>query len=218
MKLDLRTPSIVISGAWNPMIFQAGWVAHHLFGYPLGEQVTGISLTASALGDQPIMFFDGAGIRATGPRLEIYLNDITDDVKAKAEGLVTKLLEVLNHTPVHACGMNYRFVDELNAKTKRVFENVEPLSKQLPIAAMEIKTSARDKSDEVVTVKRTLIEAENLVSIDFNFHIDNFNLDIASKIFPGAFDKFRKRAINLLKQLYDLEAEGLLCYEELQSN
>ena len=44
VKLDLRRPSIVLTGAWNPAIFQAGWILRFLFQVPDGRVEPGGAL------------------------------------------------------------------------------------------------------------------------------------------------------------------------------
>ena len=39
MNLDLRKPTIVVTGAWNPAILELGWIARYLFDVPENAQV-----------------------------------------------------------------------------------------------------------------------------------------------------------------------------------
>ena len=111
MQLDLRPPTFVVNGAWNPAIFQPFWVASHLFDIPPGEEVELVELMALiAPGQQRrINYIRGVGIAVQRSRLELFVNAVDADTKANAERVFSKLFETLPHTPFGSFGVNFQF-------------------------------------------------------------------------------------------------------------
>ena len=87
LTLDLRLPTIVITGTWNPAIFQPGWIAEHLFGVPKGQQLEMVQRITTAPQPKMTYYLASVGISVTPERLELYCNDLSGETKARAEAV-----------------------------------------------------------------------------------------------------------------------------------
>jgi len=72
MDHDLRIPTLVLAGAWNPAIFSVQWIATHLFGKKAGEMLN-VANVASGTGEQSL-YVDQIGVGALFDRLNLYCN------------------------------------------------------------------------------------------------------------------------------------------------
>jgi hypothetical protein len=70
----------VITGTWNPAIFQAGWIAEHLFGVPKGQQLEMAQRITTGPHPKSTYFYANIGISVTTERLELYCNRMADEV------------------------------------------------------------------------------------------------------------------------------------------
>jgi hypothetical protein len=74
MKLQLLRPILVFAGAWNPAVFQLGWLAKNVHGIPVGAEVRVDEVTVVEEGRPPkkINYMQALGIFVSQTRLEIY--------------------------------------------------------------------------------------------------------------------------------------------------
>ncbi len=113
MKVDLRVPTIVISGAWNPAIFQPGWIARHLFEVPEGTKKL-LAEVVTNNGERQIRYLDNVGISVVYERIEFFINSLDDECISTCEKAAINVLKTLYHTPVGPFGLNFQFCDEIN--------------------------------------------------------------------------------------------------------
>ncbi|SRR6266852_704030 len=109
MLLDLRRPTLVITGIWNPAVFQPGWIALHLFGRPKGEEVQVTQAQVMAPNLRVVNYFGEIGIGVTAQRVEFYLNNFSIENKRSLENVCIRTTELLPHTPMDAIGVNFIF-------------------------------------------------------------------------------------------------------------
>jgi len=108
MYLNLQRPLLVITGAWNPAVFQVPWMAVNLFGKKRGDTV---SVTHIQLQDRPdlLTYFGDIGIGVSQRRIDLFANNFDDNTKRALEGTCVKLIELLPHTPMDGFGANFIF-------------------------------------------------------------------------------------------------------------
>lgn len=213
MKLDLRRPTLVITGAWNPPIFQPPWAAKYLFGVPEGDQIRvnqmirvgpSESLAVSYIGD--------VGYRVSQSRVEIYLNSMERRIVEECENVCVRLIESLPHTPIRAFGVNFFVVEEdpsdLLLDSLQVTDN---LAQQYPILSQELKASIPIDNNCELNLGRQLDGGS--VVFNFNFHHENFTEINRGDTVMGSVDRYYRIAREVLQNTYDLNDVDILTHE-----
>jgi len=204
---DLRTPTLVVSGAWNPAIFQPGWIASNLLGVPKGEK---IQVAECARPDEDgqlkiISFFGDMGVSSSRQRLEVFLNSDADGIAAKGEDLVVKVLEVLPHTPIQALGINFLFVEEdPSGELIDKLKTMEGLEARYQIKQQNYASTLFIDENTDFNFFRTINEGD--VRFSLNFHAlaeDNRFQDV-----KGVIARRLKYSLDFLQDCYGLEIEG----------
>jgi hypothetical protein len=113
MKLDLRMPTVVLAGAWNPAIFQPGWIARHVFGVPAGAEIK-VTAVQMLIGQQQklVTYIRDVGFAVSSNRLEIFAVEGSESAFKAAEETTARIVELLPHTPISAYGINFHFIEE----------------------------------------------------------------------------------------------------------
>ena len=112
MKLDLRKPVFVFVGAWNPAIFQPGWIARHLFEIPEGEKVRAEAMVPTVPNQEAILYIEDIGLAVTNERVQIFVNGFDDETIQCCEQVAVQLFKTLPHTPFGSFGINFNFVED----------------------------------------------------------------------------------------------------------
>lgn len=201
MKIELRRPQIVLAGAWNPAIFQPGWIARHLHQVPKGTEVRGQQIISPPIN---VVYINGIGISASPDRVEIYSNEDCQAALDLAEQVAIRILTTLPHTPINALGVNYHFVvddpdDELLDKLKikdGIYQHYKILGENL-VSTIEID------QDSVLNFSRQ--PTSEMVEFDFNYHYGNISSDNAESILHGVLTNNITKSLEILKKLYDIE-------------
>jgi hypothetical protein len=203
MYLDLRRPTLVLLGTWNPAVFQPGWMARHLFGHPPGEQVRMDQFLVA--GDQPkiVNYIDGLGIFVSTQRLEVYLNGFGEKEIAKLEQTAVKLYETLPHTPFGNFGVNFHFVVE--APDPALFDLLtvnDSLNKSYKITEETFVAAMPLEKDVVLNLSRTV--TEKILLFDFNFHHKLQDPPSIKAALPGVIMRCHGLAVELMKNIYNI--------------
>lgn len=118
---DLSGWSIVLPGAWNPAILTPDWVAEKIFGDRSPVQVE-LGFTIGS--DERVITFSERHVmlRISAARLAVMPTMLADNALRVTSEVAVKVLQVLNHTPVHAAGVNFVFKsNELSPELQRTF-------------------------------------------------------------------------------------------------
>ena len=213
MKLDLRTPTLVFLGAWNPAIFTSKWIARYLFQKPEGERIFGSEVTIlSPIFPRRILFLDNVGIHATNEKVEIFVNADDEDVRRLAESVVTQLISTLPHTPLGGFGVNFRYLendtdDPLLDKfvTGENIEQHEKILKRVFSSTLEV--------DDGVKLNLTRHVSESEVIFDFNYHHDALNRERAGENLSGVIRRYLGLSLGTLRDIYGLDEYEVLTHE-----
>jgi hypothetical protein len=112
MKLDLRLPTVVIPGAWNPAIFSPEWIGRFVFYKKPGDLVPFFQVVFSTPPARAVMYYDVFGISPSSERVDIYANSLIRGDIEDIESKCVKILNLLPHTPISALGINFQFSEE----------------------------------------------------------------------------------------------------------
>ena len=200
MRVDLRQPTLVIAGAWNPAIFSLEWIATKILGKKENDTLKFTHVFDSA-GDS-IFYFDEIGIHASVDRLGIYCNDL--EYTEKAEETCLKILDLLSHTPVTGVGVNRMFHQEnCDAEIIDKMQTKENINTFRKVISQQLKTSIEFQPRITLNFERTL-QAGN-VTFNFNYHHAVIDAASASEQVRGAIERCCNDAFSFLKEVYGID-------------
>jgi len=167
---ELGARTIVIPGAWNPKIFTPEWITKNLTGQRDVQISIGFGLPAFDLR----LSFDEVNLILHQERLVISPIGPSDESFVRAQAISVKILTVLNHTPIIAIGVNFKFTGGCDVPDAELFE----LRDTAKISAMdyELKASAIKRTLKVpgkeidLNITVEMIDG-NKLAYDFNYHI-----------------------------------------------
>lgn len=197
---DIRLPTAVVAGHWNPHIFSIDWVAHTLFGTPDGQAV---EITQMVDGSRNVVanYLFGVGFACTAERLEIYITEATEDGAKRAEKFLFSVLDTLSHTPVSGIGFNYAFRSgEVEAQLADAFVTPEDLRSRYAVIVEDHRTRVQFDQTTLLNLSRKISRAG--AEISFNFHHDVSNAGQAKGFVEDAIWKHRVNALKILEELY----------------
>jgi hypothetical protein len=188
----------VVVGAWNPAIFQGGWITRHLFDVPAGQQVQLAQLIAPQKIPKVILYYRGLGISVSTERLELYPNDLSEEMQRLSENTLAMILEKLPHTPTGAFGVNFRFVEDApSPELLDIIDTKESLDQRYAITKQRFTSTILIDATQLTLLR---IADANAVTIDFNYQYASCKLDLLA----GVVTTCLKHATELLEEIYDL--------------
>jgi hypothetical protein len=205
MKLNVSRPALVITGLWNPAIFQPPWLAATIFKVPSGEPINFFEVVEPG---KVTHYFGELGISVPPARLELSVNTRSEAKWAELEDLALKLLETLPHTPIQGLGINFRFED--TQPDPAVIDKLwtgEGLETQFEVASTIIRSVLKfDDCD--LNLAREIVDGN--FNVDFNFHHSEMTVEKAKKVLPGSLVKGFNSSKDLLAQVYETEVEDAI--------
>ena len=148
--IDFRHPSLVVVGHWNAAILnEPGWIAKNILDVPEGEQIGldtllgGNQVGLEQVVERQIWLFEAFGLACNGQRIEMFTSDI-DNLQPLYDA-VTRLADLLPHTPTRAAGVNFyvHVTDDVASitpafETREVFDDFGHLLTQDRTDAIDI--------------------------------------------------------------------------------
>lgn len=207
LRLDLRKPIIVMTGIFNPAIFNPPWMAGHLFGMPAGQTLN--IVVADGLGPGgAAAFINGVGVSVGPNRLELFAANGEDATVDGVEATALKIVDILPHTPWGALGINFGFHDsEPPDQIEPLFVTKEKLEEKFTVNERTMTTQLASEDGSVVNIERTLNDEGFFVAI--NHHFADLNPANATALLEGKLKPERNRVIQLCKDLYGYDEVGI---------
>jgi len=208
MQLDLRKPTLVITGTWNAAIFQTGWIAHFLFDIPKNTQIRAHSLITGIPPNQlkEIIYINSTGVSASPSRVEIYANSLSAESVNLSEEIVLRLLRVLLHTPVHDLGVNFCFIEsDPTPEFVERFNTTDEIRENYRIVGQELSVKLAVFDGCVLNLKRTT--AANHVSLEFNYHFEAIRNHDLEALVRNTIIRCFEHAKELLASIYNIGEE-----------
>ncbi len=177
--------SIVILGSWNPSIFSQEWILKHLC------QPGTTNFTISFPLDDPTaprkIDFDDISIFPGRKQLLLQPQTTNIDGMKKCSIVATKILQLLMHTPVTHCGINFSF-EEKN-QLEKIF-GVLGFVDRTAIDAQKYKlegssASRKFRLTDGNVLNLMLSDNEGVGQIGFNFHYELFDIEKYRVMFEG---------------------------------
>ncbi len=209
MKIDLREPTVVIAGAFNPAIFGVGWVASEMFGIADGEQVEA-TMVADMVQQTQRAYIGKVGVMAEPLRLSVFVDDLDEATTNLAEAAIIKAAEALPHTPVAAIGINFSFtVEEPDKDIVDILRSGDGLERIGPIIQSEINSRLQIEPTVQLNFSRSIVS--DVLVMRFNYHTDLSRLSLIDQGFYGKIAHWRAHAIEVMNTIYGLgEAPEIL--------
>lgn len=215
MKLDLRRPSIVLLGAWNPAILQPGWIANYLREIPEGKDIAAQEAFFVVDGlSRSILYIDDVGITANNQRVDIFLNSFGDNEIHWAEKYVSNLVTTLKHTPLGAYGINFSFVEEdAQDELLDMLKTKDKIEQHFKILNQSLTSAIEIDANTILNFSRK--PSEESVIFEFNFHHNQIEKDNIAEQINGKIKGELEKAKEILNILYgiDMVDYGYLSHE-----
>jgi hypothetical protein len=205
MKMDLRLPTIVITGAWNANIFTPPWIGKHLFRIAEGTEVsanqiiiqTDLGLTKS------VLYIEKVGLSLAEGRLELFVEEFQDPTILKLIEVIQNVVNVLNHTPMDAIGINFSFFEETpTAEISDKLKNPDKLDQIYTIKSNKISTNFQFDSEFDLNLARSI--SGGVAKIEFNFH-RNISKEYIVSMNSNSIFKLNDAAKKILEDEYNVD-------------
>lgn len=202
LKLDTRAPLIVLVADFNPAIFQAPWIAKHLFGRAEGEQMT---LAEVLIQNGPVFisltFLEGVAINVGLNRTELFALDAQPETLERVEAVLLKMLEALPHTPLTAIGCNLSYIDDNPSEAVvDLFKTPEGFEAEGVLNVRQSGVQLQLEGGQLLNFSRVLGPQE--VRYSFNYHRAEGDSERYKEFVPGMIAKARGHSETLLQSLY----------------
>lgn len=201
--------SIVVLGAWNPSIFSPEWIEKYLIGEEEAVDIQIAFPLDDATAPRKISFKD---ISLFPGRRKM---DLIPDVPSKdnleyCASVLTKLFDLLPHTPVSGFGINFGFLENnLSQQLSDLFD----LSDEISLIANYIPKSssiARKivKEHENYSINLTFSEANGNISVKINFHFDITSTSRGKEVLEAnVVENCFNEALELLNGVYGIAVD-----------
>lgn len=200
--------SIVMLGAWNPNIFNQEWIINHIT-EPSTENITMAFPLDDPTAPRKISFED---INLFPGRKQLLLQPEEPSIEGmkKCSSILAKILNLLTHTPVTFCGINFSFEEKI------ILDKLYPLfsfddSETIPEEKYALKTSTIIRkfqlSDENI-LNLELTHKNGNFKISFNFHHTFHDIQKYCQLFQSDYiqQKFNE-SLDFCQRTYNLNIE-----------
>ncbi|NOT41199.1 MAG: hypothetical protein HOP13_11970 [Alphaproteobacteria bacterium] len=212
MKLDLRLPTCVVTGHWNPAIFGGvDWLALQLFNVDEGKSIE-VTQVMNPQRGVLITFLQGVGIACIPGRLEFYSTDASKQAFDAIVAVMKRALDLLPHTPVFAIGANFNFIEgDIVPEVADRLTTPEKLKEKFRVTGASFATAIQHNERAVLNLVREYDAVHS--AINFNFHHEARNIDEAKRIASMELYDYYTQSVDLLSQVYGIEPEGCERFE-----
>lgn len=200
--------NILLFGAWNPSIFSQKWMLENLADNDDSDIITAYPLEDPTAPRK--ISFDG--INMYPGRKQLLLSP--EDTKLKgskiAANKLTKILDLLNHTPLGNYGINFRFIESNNLK--KLQNDLDFDSKSLiDSSTYELLSSNVTRSfkmNDKCLLNFTISDTNDGIVLAFNFHHDLTDIsNIKALVTEDYIEERYNQAILFCENVYNLSIE-----------
>lgn len=208
MRPIIESCTVILVGLWNTRLLNIKWIGDTLFP---AQEVTG---EFAMVPGQPDRFTaEDVRILPGEDRLVVAPVRFSDDLFARVEEKAIRILQMLQHTPLRAFGINFTFnVIEPMAVIDAMFATVEhdPLVQRLGDTIKTVVQRTFAYGDGVVNIGVIREDDERRIAFNYHWQVDN-PADAVSKL-TGAVLKAKEHALTTMVDSYKLsldEEEGI---------
>jgi hypothetical protein len=212
MRPNAEAWTVVLVGQWNPAVFNPEWVARNLNdGQPVvAELAAGPGLLAIAgwrvvVGDLLVV--------PSRDRLVFGTRATTNEALQRIEGAARRVLELLPHTPLHAAGVNFAFVEETPREETLGLVKAADLrrfaEKGYDVVRNELHRAVRVEKETLNTVVAVAEDGTMRASVNFHRDLGDVPPDARApacrEALAGKLVRAKKQAVEVLHSVYGLE-------------
>lgn len=201
--------NIVLNGAWNPSIFNQSWILDHI----ADDQNANITI-AFPLDDPTAprkVSFEGLNLFPGRKQLLLATENSSLAGVRLCANKVRRILELLTHTPVSNCGINFHFEESNNlARVQEVLnfsDQTDIGTDSYRLISSGVTRKFRIDNDEA-EMNLTIADTPSGVRVGFNFH---YEVGEASQmrelITEEKVETVYNQAIGFCRNVYGLEIE-----------
>lgn len=207
MKFKAETGfNILTIGRWNPAVLSPQWIRSNV----IDSEVT-FAIPIDDSGAPPRLSFSNIHLFPTIRYLDARPAEVQENAFSTVGETVSKIIELLRHTPISAIGINFRFVEVAHPESLAPnfqFDDAAriPHDKYSMLTSTIIR-SFQLKNDD--TLNLSLIHDGQEMSVEFNFHTDSSDLaTIQSKLTTENINARLEEAKLFMEASYGLTLEG----------
>lgn len=203
--------NVNIVGSWNPAIFTPAWVKTNLANDPSKEVTFALPMHMANL-LQPRITVEGVNLYPASQSLTIDCVEYNDDRLPECAEKTQKLCQLLEHTPVNAIGINFRFhgrVDESGELTDLfTFADAGRIdASRYASTGSAIRRSFRLGDSDSLNFSAELFP--DILRMEFNYHSDvTSTADAATKAVIERILEKRAAALEFLSTVYNVEIDN----------
>jgi hypothetical protein len=204
MKLISDKTTLVVTGAWNPSILVPPFIAKEVFGKD-GADVT-VEIDIPNVPGLPWRYhMNGITYVPHRNRLEVSpKGEVSDSSLVVVADFVSKLLELLKHTPTSGMGHNFSYEETSPTPNQLAYFDgvrkllLEKLTGEVDIGRQESAIQFK-QIDHTLNLKLSLDNGKLLV--DFNFHYDSDQMKKCMSTLGETLNNNFKRSKDMLKDI-----------------
>lgn len=159
--------SIICIGSWNTKIFTPIWVANYIFSIKI-EDLEGLlnqeEIEVGYKNTKNDIFFV-----PRGSSIEIRLSKFDPEILQEAVKILNRILKELPHTPIKGIGFNFGYSFNSNSDLP-LLRDIENKFNTFHFDDFLTDKVNLKKQYEDHILNLTLLRAENVFSVNFNFH------------------------------------------------
>ncbi|MES9974908.1 MAG: hypothetical protein ABW094_11650 [Candidatus Thiodiazotropha sp.] len=198
--------SIVVLGAWNPLIFSPEWILKNI------THTDESKITLAYAVDDPEaprkLSFDGINLLPSKKSLQIIPDTPHVDPLIAGSEFLVRILDLLEHTPIFATGINFAFTE--NTTIEQINNALNASDSGSILDNYQIKGTSlqrklqRDNDEHVLNF--SLSENEKSHTLNFNFHYETPSAQDCRNIFEGnMINNHHTEAVTFCKDIYGIE-------------
>jgi hypothetical protein len=197
--------TIVVVGQWNVHVFNPAWVSQNLF----GSEELGIEINLENVPDRVRFRCGNVILIPTESRLIVGMTNVGDEALRDAETVTRRILDLLSHTPISACGINFGYREDnppADLLSLFRFDDIDDVSDfGASIVRSEINRTLH-YDQHVINLKHVL--ADGGVEVHINFHYEAAPASVAGELLQNRTQSTKELAEQLLEQVYNLTVEA----------
>lgn len=197
--------TIVVVGSWNVGILNPDWLTQNI----LPDTPIEIEVLVDP-GRVRVQYLAG-DVRIIPSTSRLVIATLTANALPRAEQVACRILEALPVTPVVSAGINFGFVENapdnglLNVFAASDNDSLGDASYAITETSITRKLM---RDDQLLNLRLTLSQT-GAVRFHFNHHQDIAGADGARAALQGMADQKRQQSVELMRNLYGLEEEGV---------
>jgi len=197
--------TLVVIGSWNVAILNPDWLTQIVF------PDTAIEIEVLVDPGRVRVQYLAGDVRIIPSASRLVIATLAENALSQAEDVACRILEALPVTPVVSTGINFGFIE--NAPDQRLLDvfsvsDIDSIGDANYAIAETTVARKLTRDGRSLNLRLTLTQT-GAVRFHFNHHQDTEGAQAARVALHGTTDQRRRDSVELLRDLYGLEEEGV---------